>query len=260
MKRFISSQLLRLGFSIRRTEDLVATESLSRLGTYLRFLSDSPKTSHIPLNDALLIVVAAKSQLGQDVLALSGTGLDKPGFFVEFGATNGIELSNTFLLEQEFGWQGILCEPAVGWHKDLLKNRKCIIDKKCVYSSSGETVTFSEAAVAELSTISKFLNSDDNKVLRREASTYPVETVSLIDLLKTHNAPKNIDFLSIDTEGSEFEILNAFDFGQYTFGLICVEHNYTANRTKIRGLLESNGYSQIYSDFSYWDDWYVRYP
>jgi len=258
LKKFIENQLLRLGFSIRRTQDLATTESLSQLSTYLRFLSDSPKTSQISLKEAFRIAGASKSQLGQDVLALSRAGLDEPCFFVEFGATNGIELSNTFLLEKEFGWQGILCEPAVGWHKDLLNNRKCFIDTRCVYSSTGETVIFSEAAVGELSTITKFLSSDENKAARRASYTYTDKTVSLMDLLRSHKATKDIEFLSIDTEGSEFEILNAFDFGQYSFGLICVEHNYSANRVKIRALLESNGYHQIYSDFSSWDDWYVR--
>jgi len=111
--------------------------------------------------------------------------------------------------------------------------------------------------VGELSTISKFMNSDANKVLRRASATYQVETVSLADLLKAHDAPKYIDFLSIDTEGSEFEILKPFDFEQYSFGLICVEHNFASSRLKIRTLLTSHGYSQIYPELSAFDDWYI---
>lgn len=253
----IEKTLLLLGFSIRRTNDLVDTSSLVRLALNLRFLSESLKTFQIPIREAVRISGASKSQLGQDVLALSLAGHDQPGFFVEFGATNGIDLSNTFLLEKEFGWQGILCEPARIWHEDLNRTRQCAIDHRCVYSASGETVSFSETSAGELSTISSFTNSDGHKDSRTTSATYEVETVSLIDLLGLYDAPKYIDFLSIDTEGSEYEILKAFDFGRYSFGLICVEHNYTANRAKIKALLESNNYSQIYSDCSQWDDWYA---
>jgi hypothetical protein len=86
-----------------------------------------------------------------------------------------------------------------------------------------------------------------------------VETISLLDLLIQHNAPKHVDFLSVDTEGSEFEILNAFDFSQYTFGAICVEHNYLANRPHVKALLEANGYRQVYSELSDFDDWFLHF-
>jgi FkbM family methyltransferase len=199
-----------------------------------------------------------KSQLGQDVLALSIKGSSQPGFFVEFGATNGFDLSNTFMLEAKFGWVGILREPARQWQKSLKANRKCSIDNRCVYSVSGESVGFTEAKYGELSTISGFEHKDGHASAREVAAAYDVETVSLIDLLKTYGAPSHIDLLSIDTEGSEFEILNAFDFDQYTFGLICVEHNYTPNRLKIFELLSANGYERIYEHLSDFDDWYIQ--
>jgi hypothetical protein len=81
--------------------------------------------------------------------------------------------------------------------------------------------------------------------------------VSLLDLLKFHNAPRYIDFLSVDTEGSEFEILNAFDFREYRFGAITVEHNYAPQRKEVIALLTSNGYRQVHSELSDFDDWFV---
>ena len=199
----------------------------------------------------------AKSQLGQDVLALSHLGLSREGFFVEFGATNGVDLSNTYLLEKEFGWRGILCEPAKKWHKNLTLNRSSDLDTRCVYASTGEMIKFSETAIGEFSSISSFLNSEASRQKRKHATDYEVETVTLGDLLATHDAPKHIDFLSIDTEGSEYEILKSFDFSEYSFGLICVEHNFTDNREKIEILLVKNGYSKVFPEFSAWDDWYV---
>jgi hypothetical protein len=79
-----------------------------------------------------------------------------------------------------------------------------------------------------------------------------------MDLLKAHNAPKFIEFLSIDTEGSEFEILKDFDFQSYRFGAICVEHNFSDTRERINELLLANGYAQVHSDLSEFDDWYVQ--
>jgi FkbM family methyltransferase len=198
----------------------------------------------------------SKSQLRQDLFVLTHLNFKKSGYFVEFGATNGIDLSNTHLLETRFDWKGILAEPAKCWHPDLVRNRKAsIIDTRCVWKKSGATLRFSEVGYAELSTISEFNSSDSHN--RRDRLEYDVQTVSLIDLLDEHKAPPVIDFISIDTEGSEFEILNGFDFARYLFRVITCEHNHTANREKIRSLLTKNGYVQRFEELSQFDDWYV---
>ncbi len=200
----------------------------------------------------------SKSQLGQDILGLSAKGLDKPGFFVEFGASDGFALSNTHLLEKQFGWSGILCEPSKSWHQALLKNRSCVIDTRCVYTSTGKKIGFSENYLGELSSITKFAEPNSSGLLKRTTTSYDVETISLIDLLDYHKAPKHIDFLSVDTEGSELEILEAFDFSKYSFGVICVEHNFADTKGKINKLLLANGYKQVHEDLSDFDDWYVQ--
>lgn len=66
-------------------------------------------------------------------------------FFVEFGATNGYKLSNSFYLEKILSWNGILCEPARIWQEDLARIRTCIVDFRCVYSETGMTLSFSES-------------------------------------------------------------------------------------------------------------------
>jgi hypothetical protein len=95
---------------------------------------------------------------------------------------------------------------------------------------------------------------------RVSGKKYKVQTISLLDLLKKYQAPKFIDYLSIDTEGSEFEILNAFNFNEYTFGIITVEHNFTFRRDMIYELLSKNGYVRKHEDISNVDDWYVKVP
>ena len=94
-------------------------------------------------------------------------------------------------------------------------------------------------------------------MLSRSIASYDVETVSLVDLLEQYKAPAHGDFLSMDTEGSEFEILKHFDFSRYTFGAISIEHNYSANRSKVKDLLIGRGYKQVYPQLSDFDDWFV---
>lgn len=246
-----------LGYSLRKTPDLQRADAGLRSLKLLRLLSESSFTSRLPLEEAIRVLEKSKSQLGQDIVALSTVGVSKAGYFVEFGATNGLDLSNTYLLEKSFGWTGILCEPASTWHSDLELNRSSKIDKRCVFSVSDQKLSFTEGSVGELSGISSFAADDKRIANDRKATKYEVETVSLRDLLKSHSAPAYIDFISIDTEGSEYEILENFNFGEYSFGFVCVEHNFTSNRAKLNHLLSKNGYSQVHPDLSLWDDWYV---
>ena len=68
---------------------------------------------------------------------------------------------NTFLLEREFGWKGVLAEPSEQWHSDLKKNRpNATIVTECIYSESGLTLDFFVSAAGELSTLEDFRQSD----------------------------------------------------------------------------------------------------
>ena len=206
----------------------------------------------------------SKSQYNQDLFALTYLEIYKnwgqhPRFFVEFGATDGVSLSNTVLLEKQYGYQGILVEPAKIWQSELRKNRNCNLDFNCVYSESGKVLTFIEADYAELSTIKNFGTADGHQNERQSAKEYEVNTISLIDLLDYYHAPKVISFLSIDTEGSEYEILKNFDFDKYKFLTIAVEHAYTESKNLVFELLSSHGYVRVAEKLSACDDWFI-YP
>jgi FkbM family methyltransferase len=201
---------------------------------------------------------SSKSQLRQDLFVLSELGFKSNGFFVEFGATNGVDLSNTHLLEKEFGWTGILAEPARCWQQALRSNRSASIESNCVWKDSVSTLKFNEVALAELSTVQEFSGSDVHARTRQNNKTYEVKTISLHDLLAKHGAPAQIDYLSVDTEGSEFEILSHFDFGKHSFRVITCEHNFTPMREKIFDLLSRHGYIRKFEALSRFDDWYVK--
>jgi FkbM family methyltransferase len=243
LKDLVSAVLLMFGYSINSKSKTALLKVLVGQGLAIKM--------------ARRISRSSKSQVGQDLLALISSGARRDGFFVEFGAGDGIGLSNTYLLEKEFGWTGVLCEPARNWHSALRRNRSCQIDFRCVYSKSGEFVNFSENYIGELSGITEFSGASESGLLNKNIASYDVETISLIDLLEYYKAPSHVDFLSMDTEGSEYEILRDFDFSRYSFGAISVEHNYSANRLKIRDLLLDKGYKQVYPELSDFDDWYV---
>jgi len=199
------------------------------------------------------------AQLNQDLWVLNHTNNKRNGYFVDFGATNGKDINNTFLLEKEFDWTGIVCEPNISYHNDLKINRSCNIDTRCVYSMSGTLVKFLDVLeCGELSGIEKHAFKDEHSQKRTNNRNYLVETISLNDLLECYNAPKDIDYMSIDTEGSEFEIIANFDFTKYNIKLITIEHNWTSDREKIYNLLTSFGYKRVDEHLSRWDDWYVK--
>jgi FkbM family methyltransferase len=201
----------------------------------------------------------SKAQAFQDLFVLYELGQQRDGFFVEFGATDGLAMSNTWLLEKHYGWTGILAEPAHIWQTALHANRSCRIDTRCVHARSGERMGFTEVGTGEISTLSAYTASDGLAEHRTAGREYEVETVSLMDLLAHHHAPKRIDYLSLDTEGSEFDILCAFDFDAYDVRAVTVEHNFVeTSRSRLFDLLTRNGFRRKFERFSAFDDWYVR--
>ena len=203
----------------------------------------------------------SESQNYQDIWALWEANKNPSGdkFFVEFGATDGKTSSNTYILEKNYGWKGVLAEPNPAWHQELYKNRSCHITEKCVFDMSNSKVEFLMAESPDLSTIKGFGSDDQFGEERKKSKSIAVDTISLVDLLDTYNAPLIIDYMSVDTEGSEYGILNTFFNAnkKYTVKTFTIEHN-TAMRDKIYNLMKANGYERKFSELSRWDDFYVK--
>jgi len=212
-------------------------------------------SSSAGLKEVVALVEASNSQFLQDAFCLLLNGGKRNGFFVEFGACDGLLISNTVLLEREFGWTGILSEPSHHWQDSIRKNRNCIIDNRCVWKQTGEFIEFAEFTNDDYSTQSGILQTSESGL--QVSSSYQVETISLSDLLHTHGAPSHIDFMSIDTEGSEFEILQEFPFSKYSFGFIAIEHKTPETEEPIKDMLEKNGYKQAFRAISGHDGFYL---
>lgn len=198
----------------------------------------------------------SSSQFFQDLFVASELGDPQGGFFVEVGACDGFRLSNSLFFERHRNWSGILAEPGRSWHSALRSNRKARIDTRALWHTTGLKLLFNEAEAKEVATLDQFTGGDFHSSLRQGGQRYEVETISLDDLLESHAAPAVVDYLSIDTEGSEFEILSHFSFQKRKVRCITCEHNFTPNREKIFKLLSAQGYTRKYVEFSDCDDWY----
>ena len=206
----------------------------------------------------------SKSQLYQDLFVLFTFEEKKNGTFLEYGATDGISLSNTFLLENQFKWRGLLAEPSKKWHSSLKNNRpNSKIIEECIYAETGRYLDFFTSDAGELSTLEEFRQSDissmpGNTNLRNKSGyNHKVLTISLNDVFKKYFDNSPIDYMSVDTEGSELLILQNFDFEKFSPRIVTVEHNYTDNQKKLDRLFIENNYTRIFKEYTQFDAWYV---
>jgi hypothetical protein len=120
-------------------------------------------------------------------------------------------------------------------------------------------LNFAETKNLELSTVDFLVNTDSNYADRtNEIGRYVVETITLTDILKEISSPAKIEYLSIDTEGSELEILKGLDFTKDKPLVITCEHNFTLQREIIYHYLKERGYRRFFSEFCLQDDWYIE--
>jgi FkbM family methyltransferase len=242
-------------FPIQRVSNLIFPNNSINASAF-RLLSNVPL---IRIKKLYELIPKSRSQLSQDLFVLNQLDFKNQGFYVEFGGCDGLLFSNTYILENEFGWTGIIAEPAIVWQDALRRNRpNSIIENKAVATKSGQLLKFRESSLGELSSLEIFAEKNSFLTMGDKGKSYFVETISLNDLLDKYDAPKTIDFLSVDTEGSEFEILRTLDFKTRTYSVICVEHNFKPQRISIYKLLTENGYKRVLSHISLWDDWYIR--
>ena len=206
----------------------------------------------------------SKAQLFQDLFVQFIHGDKSNGTFLEFGATDGVSLSNSVLLEDKFGWSGVLAEPSPQWHSKLFENRpNSTVITECIYSETGKKLDFFVSDSGVLSTLNEFRESDISSMpgntQARNASGYncEVETISLNDVILKYFDGAKIDYMSVDTEGSELLILKQFDFSSYAPKVVTVEHNFTDAEKELDELFFRNNYQRFFKGFTQFDAWYV---
>jgi FkbM family methyltransferase len=193
----------------------------------------------------------------QDLFVLMVLGGQRNGYFVEVGVGDGRYLSNTYLLEKEFGFSGLLLEPNRAFHESIRANRTAYLDERAAFSQSDRVLTF--VANERMGELSKLADANDMETDARKGLAYEVRTVTLQDALAAQNAPSIIDYVSIDTEGSEEEVLRGLNLADRRVKVFTIEHNgEEQRRRRFAHILQPHGYVRILSDLSLVDDWYVH--
>jgi FkbM family methyltransferase len=150
----------------------------------------------------------------------------RDGFFVDIGANDGIDISNSYYLEQKLGWSGICVEPMPKVFAELVRNRKCICVNGCVAAQDGEAEFLEVEGNEMLSGLASTLNkAHHERIIGRRINKMKLPCFCLNTLLRHHKV-KEVDFMSIDTEGSEMEILRNFDWNGIKINVLCVENTY----------------------------------
>ncbi len=158
------------------------------------------------------------------------------GFYVELGANDGINQSNTFHFEKFKNWTGVLIEPSPQNYLKLLANRS---QKNKMYCNACVSFSFEEEFVpivySNLMSSSLKLESDISDPVSHakvgkdflektdQIFTFGAPARTLNEILVDSDAPKKIDLLSLDVEGAEIEVLKGIDHKKFRFKFLCIE-------------------------------------
>lgn len=193
----------------------------------------------------------SRSQFEQDlwVMMLIPPG-KRSGYYVDVGAADGERISNTKLFD-EMGWKGVCIDPSAAH----MEKRTCQVFRQPVSRESGLRVLFD--ASGDQGGIVGPSGAGANPGAASRAKTVELVTATLDEILAKANAPRYIDYMSVDIEGAEYDALLGLSLDRYEVGAFTIEHNFEAGkREAIRKLLESKGYVRVQS----WvvDDFYVN--
>jgi FkbM family methyltransferase len=170
------------------------------------------------------------SQHGEDKYLESLFDVTVPGFCVDVGATDGIGGNNTYLFEKR-GWGCICIEPISAYYEQCKQNRKvairCAVGEKAeedkeftVFTLNGDNYS----AISGLKPDERLVESHKHLITNTQTIQVPVRT--LTSILDEYYAPTNIDFISIDTENTELDVLKGMDFNKYKVRYLCIENNF----------------------------------
>jgi FkbM family methyltransferase len=180
------------------------------------------------------------SQYGQDRLLDQILFKKKQnGVFVDIGANDGKTISNTYYFEKNLNWTGICFEPLDEAYKKLQANRSSINIHGCAFNKTCTDTFYSISGYGEM--LSGLKSQYDDRHLKRieqtiaeyggEIKKIEVNCYDINETLIKNNFHK-IDFISLDTEGGELNILKAINFDLFKITAIVVENNYNDDSTK----------------------------
>ncbi len=189
--------------------------------------------------------IGFKSQFGQDRYVLERFFPNRrKGYFVEIGTVDGVDLSNTWYFEQVLGWDGLLIDASPRYCELAARQRRATVVNCALADTEGRMLFLDAGYVGGLL---RFM--PPRQILEIEYYEGPkqkpigvfwVDTKRLDSVLSTQGVTR-IDYLSVDIEGAEPQILSTLDFGKVSVGVITVEAKGDAIHA-IHAILEPAGF------------------
>jgi FkbM family methyltransferase len=199
------------------------------------------------------------SQFGEDKILFEFFQKKTSGLCVEVGANNGVE-DSTSLFFEKIGWKCILVEPNPSLCREIRTHRKAMTYEYAA-SNRTDTATLHVVEGAErahgLSTISPTKEHHDRIINHGFTSrAIQVHTITLDEILMDAQLNSNIDFISIDVEGHEYEVLEGFSINKWSPTLILIEDNSNYENNTISNYLKKFGYYRFFRTGV--NDWYAH--
>ena len=198
--------------------------------------------------------IKSYSQYKQEEFVLNLLKNKKNGVFIELGGLDGIRHSNTYLLEKKHDWTGLIIEPSPSLYDELKVNRSVYTENILVGDKVSDNIDFLHISdktkciglqgimdnyhPSHLNRIKQELDDEPYSIIKLSMTTLQI-------LIDKYNLNDNIDYLSLDVEGSELQVLEGIDFTKSNIKIIGVEINYSEDKEAIFSLLKKNGYKFI---------------
>jgi FkbM family methyltransferase len=174
----------------------------------------------------------------------------KNGIYVDVGAHDGVSLNNTLYFEKNNNWRGINIEPIKNVFDKLVANRPNDTNINCaVCNIDGETEFYLNEGYTEM--LSGIIGNYDKRHLER-LKNENIEHLAITQIIKVNtkkletifdeNEMAHINYLSIDVEGAEFEVIMSINFDKVFIDVIGFENNYMDTSVPIIKYLENNGF------------------
>jgi FkbM family methyltransferase len=267
IKSLIKILVANLGYYVvkKSTLDEMKTDVVSTVKNVINSTADKDLIQNFfgfLVSDSISDAPLSKSQLGQDFFALatSNGGVNK--FFIEIGGGDPIISSNSYLLQKGYGWKGIIVEPNPKFI-DLILSERCQDGDVELYpfAIAEKEGTSDFLPIGLIGTLPECIDGDFHGKQRRqllsEQKLIKIEKKSPKTFVEEVVNGRKIDFLSVDTEGSEWEIIKNWPFEACKPHAICVEVNNRAWKLELTSFLISQGYSQKMEAMSKFDSWFI---
>ena len=172
------------------------------------------------------------------------------GYFVELGANDGVTQSNTLRLERSKNWNGLLIEPYPEnymYCAHFRGNKNRVVSAACVdfeYNEKFVELEYSNLTTSQVLDTTSAERDQKRDYLQNHEDfvTFGARAYTLSAILLKAEAPRLIDFMSLDVEGAELGVLRGIDFSIHNFRFILVE---TSNFQSVESLLNQHKYSFI---------------